>query len=127
MLTAGAGQGVYSVTTDTIVMIVGWPPANASTAADGSGAAAAAAAATAVAAAPGQEPQGPRLSCTYYLEKYCKADVWERRNVPGLSSRVGPRSYQARALHSGRGVELLQGRASAAGAGASAAGRRLGA
>jgi hypothetical protein len=44
-------------------MIVGWPPANASTAV-----------AAAVAAAPSRAPQG-RGSCTYYLEKYCKADA----------------------------------------------------
>jgi hypothetical protein len=64
ILTASAGgQSVYSATSDTIVMLVGWPPANASIAVAGG---------SAVAAPSSREPQ---LDCTYYLEKYCKADA----------------------------------------------------
>ena len=59
-----AGQSVYSETTDTIVMITGWPPANASGdagSADGG------------AGVADQVESG--LECTYYLEKYCKVDA----------------------------------------------------
>ena len=53
ILTASAGgQSVYSATSDTIVMLVGWPPANASIAVAGG---------SAVAAPSSREPQ---LDCT---------------------------------------------------------------
>lgn len=54
-----AGQGVYSYTSDTIVMIVGWPNVSSST--------------TTVAA--GARQRRTTQECTYYLEKYCKADA----------------------------------------------------
>jgi hypothetical protein len=63
-VTTNMGQGVYSATTDTIVMIIGWPPANAS---------------TALMATRSSTTTKQLLEdgngCTYYLEKYCKADA----------------------------------------------------
>eukprot|EP01043_Picozoa_sp_COSAG02_P053919 COSAG02_NODE_6026_length_3863_cov_7.223433_4_plen_317_part_00 len=65
IVTAHTGQGVYSATSDTIIMIVGWPPANVSSSL----------------VAGGNQPASSQQrvqngnGCTYYLEKYCKADA----------------------------------------------------
>ena len=69
MVTANAGQGVYSATTDTIVMIVGWPPANASSLLAGGSTRSS----TTQQRLEDQLEDG--LGCTYYLEKYCKVDA----------------------------------------------------
>ena len=65
VLSDRAGTGVYSSTTDTIVMLIGWPPANTSSSS----------AAPALAAAAGAERAEGGQECPYYLEKYCKADA----------------------------------------------------
>ena len=75
-----AGQSVYSQTSDTIVMIVGWPPAIANAPTE-MAAVGLAGADPAVGADPAagqlQGASGSKLECTYYLEKYCRADVGE--------------------------------------------------
>lgn len=64
-VTADTGQGVYAATIDTIIMIVGWPLANASS--------------TSLMATRRSTTTKQQLEdgngCAYYLEKYCKADA----------------------------------------------------